>query len=67
MAPDHISVNSAFFGSGSGSIYNIHCTGNESSILECGYEIVGDTSNCTHFNVAGVKCIGKVYTVLFIQ
>lgn len=64
MLPDHvISVSSALYGSGSGLIYDIYCSGDESSVLECGYEIA---SNCTHFNDAGVKCIGKLYTILFV-
>ena len=51
----------AYFGFGSGPILlsNMHCTGTESSLLECNQQSCYITS-CTHSNDAGVVCKRKI-------
>ena len=47
----------AYFGQGSGPIVldNLDCNGDEESILECDFD--PDTSDCTHFEDAGIRCL----------
>ena len=51
-----IAVQSATFGRGSGAILldDVACTGSESSLLDCPYD--RSTSDCSHFEDAGVRC-----------
>ena len=46
----------AHFGSGPTVIHldDVTCTGNETSLLHCSYDI--DTADCTHAQDAGVRC-----------
>ena len=45
----------AYFGQGSGKIHidDVNCLGNETNLLECGYE---PDHNCQHFEDASVVC-----------
>ena len=47
----------AYYGQGNGPIVldNVQCTGNEISLFDCSYD--PDTSDCTHFEDAGVMCL----------
>ena len=56
---DAVPLRRAYFGSGNGSILldNVVCSGNESSLLECNTEPIGQ-SNCVHSEDAGVRCEG---------
>ena len=53
-------IESAGFGQGSGSIWldSVTCTGNESILASCGHLGVGVTRSCSHYEDAGVRCIG---------
>ena len=53
-----IAKGSAYFGQGSGSILldKVYCTGNETSIFSCSYNIFG-SHTCSHHNDAGVVCL----------
>ena len=53
-------IGSAGFGQGSGSIWldSVTCTGSESLLLSCGHSGVGISSNCYHYEDAGVRCDG---------
>ena len=50
----------AFYGQGSGPIFlsQLHCTGSESSILDCARDVYS-MMLCTHSKDAGVECQGK--------
>ncbi|XP_003391880.3 PREDICTED: neurotrypsin-like, partial [Amphimedon queenslandica] len=49
---------SAYFGAGTGQIFldDVHCAGNESSLLECMHRPIG-SHNCDHSDDVGVSCI----------
>ena len=49
----------ARYGQGSGPIHldNVACTGTEDALVNCAY--VSHTSDCFHFEDAGVHCQGK--------
>ena len=51
-------IGSANFGQGSGSIWldNVICTGNESTLAECGHLGIRITRNCSHLRDASVVC-----------
>ena len=51
-----LAFSTAYFGRGTGPILldNVHCTGNESSLLECNH--LYNQSNCAHSADAGVRC-----------
>ena len=55
---DSLAFSYAHFGSGSGSIFldNVGCSGGESILLDCYYNISG--SDCSHSEDAGVRCQG---------
>ena len=59
MPTDRVVIgDSSLFGYGSGRIFNLDCTGSESSVLECGHLPVSNASNCTHKSDVGVICRG---------
>ena len=47
------------FGAGSGEIWldNVECTGEESRLIDCPAEAIGD-DNCRHSEDAGARCNG---------
>ena len=49
----------ARYGQGSGPIHldNVACTGTENALVNCTYD--SDTSDCSHFEDAGVLCQRK--------
>ena len=55
-----LSLNYAYFGQGSGSIWldNVQCTGNESALVSCGHPGINITRSCSHSEDAGVRCYG---------
>ena len=56
---DAVPLRGATFGGGSGPIYldNVICQGDESSLLECQRNPIGE-HNCDHSEDAGVRCQG---------
>ena len=64
-----MALSGAHFGSGSGDILldNVACQGNESTLLECDTNPVGQ-HDCDHSEDAGVRCGGTViYRKLLIR
>ena len=55
------------FGSGSGLIFDLDCTGSESNVLECGHLPVSGASNCTHKSDVGVICRGNLIFTEFCE
>ena len=53
------------FGGGSGSILldNFYCVGNETDLLECVNNGIGE-HNCGHYEDAGVSCGNFIYKIL---
>ena len=51
-------IGSADFGQGSGPIWlnSVTCTGEEPTLASCGHVGIGVTTNCFHYEDAGVKC-----------
>ena len=60
-------IESAYFGQGSGSVWldSVTCTGNESTLLECGHLGIGVTRSCNHLKDASVVCNGKFSKIFF--
>ena len=60
-------IGSAGFGQGSGPIWldSVSCSGNESTLANCGHLGVGLRRLCSHVEDAGVRCSGD--TGLLIQ
>ena len=59
MSADRVvTVDNSLFVSGSGIIFDLDCTGSESTVLECGHLPVSGASNCTHRSDIGVVCRG---------
>ena len=56
-----VTVDNSLFGYGSGFIFDLDCTGSESTVLECGHLPVSSASNCTHKSDIGVICKGTIY------
>ena len=57
-------VSGGGFGPGSGTIWfdNLHCVGNETTILQCQTKAAGD-NDCTHSEDVGIICTdGKRFT-----
>ena len=54
--PDATAVLRAGFGAGSGPIYldDVGCNGSETALVNCSYDSV--TTDCSHFEDAGVRC-----------
>ena len=54
-----MALSGAYFGRGSGGILldDVVCQGNESSLLECDTNHIGQ-HNCDHLEDAGVRCGG---------
>ena len=54
---DAIGYSNAYFGEGTGTIEldDVNCYGTESTLLDCTHRAIG-TSNCGHYEDAGVKC-----------
>jgi len=52
-----VAVTTASFGAGQGRILldDVHCTGNETSIMSCSHTPIG-SNNCNHNEDAGVIC-----------
>ena len=52
-----VARSSAFFGPGSGPIHldEVSCSGNESRLINCRANAIGD-HDCSHFEDAGVNC-----------
>lgn len=52
----------SFFGPGDGDIWldDVKCLGNESSLLHCEHNKMGE-NNCGHLEDAGVVCSGTLY------
>ena len=55
-----VAFSNAAFGVGTGSIYldNLGCYGNESSLLNCSSNGIGN-HNCVHSEDAGARCLGQ--------
>ena len=53
-------VSNAFYGQGGGPtvLNRLDCTGTETSILECTFDL--DTSDCSHSDDAGLQCTGML-------
>ena len=63
IVSDVVTGDGSRFGSGTGLILNLDCTGSESNVLECSQLPVSSASNCTHISDVGVICGGtSVYT-----
>lgn len=67
-----LTFSSAYFGQGTGPSYSFHCSGTESSLLDC---IHVKQNNCSHNADAGVRCQGEdcfyimsyiIYIYLFV-
>ena len=56
---DATAYSNARFGQGSDPIFvdNTACTGSESRLLDCGYDM--NTNDCTHAEDAGLRCSGR--------
>ena len=65
---DHFAIREAGsrYGQGTGDIIldNIICTGEESTLFECGHNPLRE-NNCEHSEDAGVQC-GGTYAYLFV-
>jgi hypothetical protein len=50
----------AYYGEGSGPIFlsNLQCSGSELTLLDCPRDMYS-VKNCSHYNDAGVKCLGS--------
>ena len=73
LSPDAIAYSGAYFGLGSGPIHldDVRCTGSEAALINCTYDPI--TSDCSHYEDAGVQC-GKntqtsftIYILYFLQ
>ena len=55
-----LAFSSAHFGQGIGAVYfdNVHCNGNEMTLMNCNHL---NQSNCEHSADAGVRCQGLLY------
>ena len=53
----------AYYGQGTGPIQldNVQCSGNEETLLQCSHRTF---HNCGHNADAGVRCPGKILTML---
>lgn len=54
----HAAPGNSAFGPGTGTIWldEVECTGNEKSILDCYHQGLGVSSQCRHYEDAGVIC-----------
>jgi len=60
---------SAHYGQGTGPIWlnNVKCLGNESDILECAHNGIGNHNRCEHDQDASVECSGMPMLQLLKQ
>ena len=58
---DAVAIPKAYYGQGTGLIVFSHleCNGTESSLFECGHDVIG-YHHCGHYEDAGVICQGNV-------
>ena len=58
---DAVAFLGAQFGPGIGPIFldQLHCSGSETSVLECRYFTPIGLPTCDHSQDAGVRCVGK--------
>ena len=63
---DAVAFSGAQFGPGIGPIFldQLHCSGSESSLLECRYFTPLGLPTCDHSLDAGVRCVGKALKAL---
>ena len=56
LSADAIAYYGAYFGQGSGPIHldDVRCIGSESALIKCTYD--PHTSDCSHYEDAGVQC-----------
>ncbi|KAJ8034688.1 hypothetical protein HOLleu_21633 [Holothuria leucospilota] len=61
FAAADVTFTKSFFGKGPGFVWstNVHCKGNESSLLECKHWSRIEEKNCNQGNEVGVQCKGK--------
>ena len=65
--PGAVAIIYAFPG-GTGAIHldDLHCTGNESRLIDCPHSGVG-VQNCGHYEDAGVRCIRACMIIIIIE
>ena len=58
--PGATAISDAFFGQGNGSIWldDVQCTGNETRLIACPHNAIGN-HDCRHHEDASVRCQGK--------
>ena len=64
---DAVSYSNAYFGEGTGTIEldDVSCYGDENTLLDCTHSTIG-TSDCEHYEDAGVKCQSTWYILVYL-